>query len=170
MNLSARSLRRIPPGLWLGASPVKSTLRAAVVSGAGRTWPALPPAYSAGYCSPPRAFRELLTLPEANLHIIPNSISTEEAVFIEPLAAACEILDQVRIPQGSNLAVLGDGKLGLLIAQVLKAARMRVHLYGRHKEKLRLAGRAGVDTAVVGKKLPQSAYDWIVDQPVQRKD
>jgi len=40
---------------------------------------------------------------------------------------------------------------------------MRVHLYGRHKEKLRLAGRAGVDTAVVGRKLPKSAYDWIVD-------
>jgi hypothetical protein len=57
----------------------------------------------------PGAFREFLTLPEANLHIIPDSVSTEEAVFIEPLAAACEILEQVRIPERSDVAVLGDG-------------------------------------------------------------
>jgi len=111
----------------------------------------------------PGAFREFLTLPEANLHIVPDSIATEEAVFIEPLAAACEILEQVRIPENSDVAVLGDGKLGLLIAQALQAARKRVHLYGRHKEKLRIARRAGVDTVAAGKKLPQAAYDWLVD-------
>src|SRR5205809_4621551 len=54
----------------------------------------------------PGAFRELLTLPEKNLHIIPNSITTEHAVFIEPLAAACEILDQAAIPDGSDVAVV----------------------------------------------------------------
>src|SRR6266699_3525259 len=48
----------------------------------------------------PGAFRELLTLPEVNLHVVPNSISNEEAVFVEPLAAACEILDQATIPEG----------------------------------------------------------------------
>jgi threonine dehydrogenase-like Zn-dependent dehydrogenase len=111
----------------------------------------------------PGAFREFLTLPEVNLHAIPDSVTAEEAAFIEPLAAACEILEQVRIPDGSDVAVLGDGKLGLLVAQALKARRMHVHLYGRHKAKQRIAERAGVDTSVVGKKLPQSAYDWIVD-------
>jgi len=111
----------------------------------------------------PGAFREFLTLPEVNLHVIPNSVTTEEAVFIEPLAAACEILDQVRIPDGSDVAVLGDGKLGLLIAQALNARCKQVHLYGRHTEKLRIVGRVGVDTAIVGKKLPKSAYDWVVD-------
>ena len=111
----------------------------------------------------PGAFRELLTLPEVNLHVIPDSITNEEAVFVEPLAAACEILDQVRIPDGSEVAVLGDGKLGLLIAQALNARRQRVHLYGRHKDKLRIAGHVGVNTALTGKKLPQSAYDWVVD-------
>jgi len=72
----------------------------------------------------PGAFRELLTLPEVNLHVVPNSISNEEAVFVEPLAATCEILDQATIPEGARIAVLGDGKLGLLIAQVLTARCM----------------------------------------------
>ena len=61
------------------------------------------------------------------------------------------------------MAVLGDGKLGLLIAQVLKAERLDVHLYGRHKDKLRIADRAGVQTALERKTLPQAAYDWVVD-------
>jgi threonine dehydrogenase-like Zn-dependent dehydrogenase len=111
----------------------------------------------------PGAFREFLTLPEVNLHVISDSMPTEDAVFVEPLAAACEILDQVAIPDESDVAVLGDGKLGLLIAQALNARRKRVHLYGRHKEKLRIAGRVGVNAAVVGKKLPQATYDWVVD-------
>jgi threonine dehydrogenase-like Zn-dependent dehydrogenase len=111
----------------------------------------------------PGAFRELLTLPEVNLHVIPDSITTEEAVFVEPLAAACEILDQVAIPDDSEVAVLGDGKLGLLIAQALNARHKRVHLYGRHREKLRIAEAAGVTTIVARKKLPPSVYDWVVD-------
>jgi alcohol dehydrogenase len=111
----------------------------------------------------PGAFRQFLTLPEANLHVIPDSISNEEAVFVEPLAAACEILDQAAIPGESAVAVLGDGKLGLLIAQVLSAREKQVHLYGRHKDKLRIADRAGVKTTVAGKTLPRAAYGWVVD-------
>src|SRR5882757_6555457 len=87
-----------------------------------------------GIVKHPGAFREYLTLPERNLHIVPASIPTEYAVFIEPLGAACEILDQVRIPKGAHVAVLGDGKLGLLIAQVLQANGARVQQFGRHKE------------------------------------
>src|SRR6185295_11647013 len=56
----------------------------------------------------PGAFRELLTLPEANLHVVPESVSNETAVFVEPVAAACEILDQARIPDNAEVAVLGD--------------------------------------------------------------
>ncbi len=63
------------------------------------------------------AFAEYLTLPVENLHVIPNSISDEAAVFVEPLAAACEILDQVPIKQFREAAVLGDGKLAQLIAR-----------------------------------------------------
>jgi threonine dehydrogenase-like Zn-dependent dehydrogenase len=111
----------------------------------------------------PGAFREFLTLPEVNLHVVSNSISNEEAVFVEPLAAACEILDQATIPEGAVVAVLGDGKLGLLIAQVLTARCMNVHLYGRHPNKLKIAARAGVETFVIKKRLPSSAYDWVVE-------
>src|SRR5205807_1776150 len=115
-----------------------------------------------GIVKHPGAFREYLTLPEKNLHIVPDDIPTEQAVFVEPLAAACEILDQVKIPKGAPVAILGDGKLGLLIAQVLQAHGAEVHQYGRHPEKLRIAAAAGVATEV-SKKLPVAAYDWVVD-------
>ena len=116
-----------------------------------------------GIVKHPGAFREFLTLPERNLHVVPESVSNEIAVFTEPLAAACEILDQVHIPCSSQVAVLGDGKLGLLVAQVLHAYGFRVHQFGHHKEKLQIARRAGVDTERVGKHLPRAAYDWVVD-------
>lgn len=111
----------------------------------------------------PGAFAEYLTLPERNLHEVPVSVETERAVFTEPVAAACEILDQVRIPKGAPVAVLGDGKLGLLIAQVLQAHGVAVHLWGRHREKLRIAGRVGVETNLANKRMPTAAYDWVVE-------
>src|SRR5204862_2155012 len=95
-----------------------------------------------GIVNHPGAFEEFFTLPERNLHVLPDSIPTERAVFTEPLAAACEILDQARIPQGAPVAVLGDGKLGLLIAQALHAHGAGVHLFGRHPEKLAIAEAA----------------------------
>jgi len=111
----------------------------------------------------PGAFREFLTLPIHNLHRVPDSIPSEHAVFIEPVAAACEILDQVKIPKGAQVALLGDGKLGLLIAQVLQAHGARVHLFGRHREKMRLVEKSGVTTELLPKKLPERAYRWVVD-------
>src|SRR3954469_5451916 len=72
-----------------------------------------------GIVNQPGAFEEFFVLPERNLHVLPDALPTERAVFLEPLAAACEILDQVAIPPGERVAVLGDGKLGLLIAMVL---------------------------------------------------
>jgi threonine dehydrogenase-like Zn-dependent dehydrogenase len=111
----------------------------------------------------PGTFREFLTLPERNLYVIPDSIPSEIAVFAEPLAAACEILDQVQIPCGSPVAVLGDGKLGLLVAQALQANGYRVHQFGRHPEKLRIAANAGVTTEVRGEYLPEREYQWVVD-------
>src|ERR1700676_3691669 len=115
-----------------------------------------------GIVKHPGAFREFLTLPEQNLHRVPREIPTEHAVFVEPLAAACEILDQVKIPKGAGVAILGDGKLGLLIAQVLYAHGADVHHYGRHREKLRISEAAGV-AVEVAKKLPAAAYDWVGD-------
>jgi len=111
----------------------------------------------------PGAFAEFFTLPERNLHVLPPSLATEVAVFTEPLAAACEILDQVRIPAGAAVAVLGDGKLGLLIAQVLHAHGAAVRLLGRHREKLRIAETAGIAAEVVPRKLPAAAFDYVVE-------
>lgn len=108
------------------------------------------------------AFAELFLLPEENLHALPAALKSEHAVFVEPVAAACEILDQVKIPRDAPVAVLGDGKLGLLIAQVLKAHGARVRLYGKHKEKLAIAEEAGVETAF-SDKLPRAAYDYTVE-------
>lgn len=115
-----------------------------------------------GIVKQPGAFREFLTLPERNLRRVPREIPSEEAVFVEPLAAACEILDQVRIPKGTPVAVLGDGKLGLLASQVLQAHGAQVHQYGRHKEKLRIAEAVGVSTEVA-KKLPMAKYEFVVE-------
>lgn len=116
-----------------------------------------------GIVKQPGAFRELLTLPDRNLHVVPDRIPTSEAVFVEPLAAACEILDQVKIPQGARVAVLGDGKLGLLIAQVLHASGVDLHHFGRHKQKLRLSDNAGIETRIAGAKLPRVGYAYVVD-------
>jgi len=116
-----------------------------------------------GIVKHPGAFREFLTLPTANLHIIPKSIPTEHAVFIEPVAAACEILDQINIAKGTQVAVLGDGKLGLLIAQVLQAHGAKVLLLGRHPEKMRLVEWSGVTTQVLSDKLPECAFPIVVD-------
>ena len=115
-----------------------------------------------GIVNHPGAFRELLTLPERNLHVLPRDLATDHAVFAEPLAAACEVLDQVKIPKGAEVAVLGDGKLGLLVAQVLAAHGAKVIQYGRYREKLRIAEKAGV-TGVVAKKLPRAKYRFVVD-------
>jgi alcohol dehydrogenase len=92
------------------------------------------------------AFAEYLALPVENLHFVPSSVSDQKAVFIEPLAAACQILDQLDIRKFRRVAVLGDGKLAQLIAIVLHAAGTRVVLYGKHASKLALARRAGVAT------------------------
>src|SRR5579863_10506531 len=116
-----------------------------------------------GIVKHPGAFREFLTLPIRNLHPVPAWLPTEHAVFIEPVAAACEILDQVRVLAGTRVAVLGDGKLGLLVAQVLQAHGARVHLFGRHKEKMKLVASAQVTAEAIGKRLPQREYSIVVD-------
>jgi alcohol dehydrogenase len=77
------------------------------------------------------AHAEFLTLPEENLRAVPDEIRDEQAVFVEPLAAACEILDQVPVTERTEAAVLGVGKLGSLAASVLETAGARVRRLGR---------------------------------------
>lgn len=100
------------------------------------------------------AFAEYLALPLVNLHRVPSGIPDEADVFAEPLAAACEILEQVDIRAHREAAVIGDGKLAQLIARVLHAAglpaRLQITMIGKHEGKLRLARRAGIQTARLG--------------------
>ncbi len=111
----------------------------------------------------PGAFQEYFTLPERNLHVVPDSIPTDHAVFAEPLAAARQILDQVSMESHRPVAVLGDGKLGLLVALVLKAHGYDVHQYGRHPEKMRIAHHVGVITGHANHAASKAPYAWVVD-------
>jgi len=93
------------------------------------------------------AFAEYLTLPVGNLHRVPENVPDECAVFTEPLAAACRILEQapgLAMKRGARVAVLGDGKLAQLIVRVLAAGGARVTVFGHHGAKLKLAGGPGV--------------------------
>jgi alcohol dehydrogenase len=92
------------------------------------------------------AFADYLGLPLENLHAVPDSVSDEQAVFVEPLAAACEILDQINVNKFREAAVLGDGKLAQLIARVLRTQLPHVVMYGKHDKKLALARPVGVKT------------------------
>jgi len=92
------------------------------------------------------AFAEYLALPLENLHVVPKNVTDEQAVFVEPLAAACEILDQVNVKEFRSAAVLGDGKLAQLIARVVRTVIPRVVMYGKHENKLALARRAKIQT------------------------
>ena len=90
------------------------------------------------------AFADYLTLPTENLHVLPDHITDTEAIFVEPLAAACQILDQITISPTDQVVVIGDGKLGLLCAQVLHTTQCHVSLLGRHREKLALISKGGM--------------------------
>lgn len=93
------------------------------------------------------AFAEYLTLPVVNLHAVPDALSDDEAVFAEPVAAACRILEQVEIAASDRVLVIGDGRLGLLCAQVLATTGARITALGRHARKLAGLRRLGIETA-----------------------
>ena len=86
------------------------------------------------------AMADRVCVPERNLHAIPDTIEDREAVFVEPLAAAFRIPEQIPIGPGTRLAVVGDGKLGILCAWVARSLGADVSLVGKHPEKLALAG------------------------------
>jgi len=93
------------------------------------------------------AHAEFLRLPLVNLLPVPERIADEHAVFAEPLAAACGIMERTEVTKDKNVAVIGDGKLGLLCAQAVALTGAPVLLIGKHPEKLRIAERRGIETA-----------------------
>jgi threonine dehydrogenase-like Zn-dependent dehydrogenase len=108
------------------------------------------------------AFAEFVAVPVVNLHVVPESLSDEEAVFTEPLAAAFEILEQVQLNPGDEVLVLGDGKLSFLCAQVLRLASANVALVGKHPHKLKLIKRFGVRTMLLSDWKPKQ-FDVVVE-------
>ncbi|MCB9137599.1 MAG: alcohol dehydrogenase catalytic domain-containing protein [Caldilineaceae bacterium] len=90
------------------------------------------------------AFADYLTLPVANLHSVPADLPDEKAVFAEPLAAALEILEQIHIRPTDRVVVLGDGRLGLLVAQVVAATACALTVIGRTADKLAILNRRGI--------------------------
>ncbi|MDH4320629.1 MAG: alcohol dehydrogenase catalytic domain-containing protein [Desulfobulbaceae bacterium] len=109
------------------------------------------------------ALADYLTLPVGNLHPVPAEISDEAAVFVEPLAAAFAVLEQVDLRNGDKVLVLGDGKLGLLIAQVLKTVTPEVTLVGHHPAKLALAQDCGIRTIMANEMTAAKQYDLVVE-------
>src|SRR6266568_3717152 len=93
------------------------------------------------------AFADYLTLPVENLHVVPDAVSTDAGVFTEPLAAALEIQEQVPIGSGDRVLVVGDGKLGQLVAQTLALTGCTLLVVGRHDSKLALLATRGIETA-----------------------
>jgi alcohol dehydrogenase len=90
-------------------------------------------------------FAEYLTLPECNLHILPEPLTDFHGVLVEPLAAAFRIAEQIGSVAGKRIAVLGDGKLGLLVGLALASDGARVHLIGRHAERKRIVSMQGIE-------------------------
>jgi threonine dehydrogenase-like Zn-dependent dehydrogenase len=109
------------------------------------------------------AFAEYVSVPTANLHVVPDNVSDEEAVFTEPLAAAFEILTQTQLdPAADDVLILGDGKLGNLCAQVLRLTGAKITALGKHAKKLALIKKAGVRTIQLNDWKPR-LFDVVVE-------
>jgi len=110
------------------------------------------------------AFAEFVSLPASNLHQVPDAVDDEAAVFVEPIAAACRILEQIAIDDRARVAVVGDGRLGLLAAQVLKTATPDVTVFGRHERKLQIGRTLGLTTERSDAPISSSdRFDVVVD-------
>jgi len=110
------------------------------------------------------AFAEYVALPAANLHHVPDTVPDRAAVFVEPVAAACRIFEQMRVAPDTRIAVVGDGRMGLLVAQVVRTVARGVTLFGRHEEKLSVARSLGLATALsTSSAVPTSRFDIVVD-------
>ena len=110
------------------------------------------------------AFADFVRLPAANLHVLPRSVDDDAAVFVEPLAAAFQVAKQVPGLDGKKwVTVLGDGRLGLLVAQVLQDAGCPVRVIGRHPDKLALCEKWSIRSRPVSDVAPRHDQDVVVD-------
>ncbi len=107
------------------------------------------------------SFAECLSLPTENLHVVPDAVADHEAVFVEPLAAACQVLEQVPVRPTDRVVVVGPGKLGLLVAQVLATTGCAPIVVGRRQSALELARRIGLAARSIADAPPDN--DLVVD-------
>lgn len=108
-------------------------------------------------------FAEYMTMPLEVLFEVPDNVTDEQAVFVEPLAAACEITEQLHIKPFEKVVVLGDGKLGLITALTLNAQNVDVILVGKHQNKLDIAKAQGVETSLLNDFVIEKKYDVVVE-------
>lgn len=106
---------------------------------------------------------EYITIPTNILFEVPDNVSDEQAVFVEPLAAACEIVEQLHIEPTAKVLVLGDGKLGLTTALTLNAFNLDVLLIGKHENKLNIAKAQGIKTCLLSEFNIEKIYDVVVE-------
>lgn len=109
------------------------------------------------------AFAEWVRLPAGNLHLVPDSVDDDRAAFVEPLAAALQVLKQIKLDGRRWVTVLGDGKLGLLVAQVLRNAGAPVRIVGKHPAKLALCEKWSIRARSIDEVVPRRDQDVVVD-------
>lgn len=111
------------------------------------------------------AFAQYLALPKRNVHVLPEAVGNEKAIFVEPLAAALQIVKQVPIESRHKVIVMGDGRLGLLAVQIMaaKGAKGKVVMLGRHPEKLLFCEKRGIQGILLEDMLIKPEWDVVVD-------
>src|SRR3954471_15881706 len=109
------------------------------------------------------AFADYVRLPALNLHVVPKNVEDDQAVFVEPLAAAFQVLKQIKLDGRKWVTVLGDGRLGLLVAQVLRNAGCPVRVIGKHPEKLEVCHKWQIRSRPRGDSGPRHDQDVVVD-------
>src|SRR5688572_18596303 len=109
------------------------------------------------------AFADYVRLPAVNLHVLPKTVDDDAAVFVEPLAAAFQVLKQIKLDGRRWVTVLGDGRLGLLVAQVLQSAGCPVRVIGKHPQKLALCEKWSIRSRPLSEIQPRHDQDVVVD-------
>ena len=122
-----------------------------------------PSRHTLGIVAKDGCFAEYMTMPLNVLFEVPQNVEDEQAVFVEPLAAACEITEQLHIEPTHKVLVLGDGKLGLTTALCLNAQNLDVTLVGKHQNKLDIAAAQGVEVKLLNDLKSEPIYDVVVE-------
>lgn len=109
------------------------------------------------------AFADYVRLPAMNLHVVPDTVDDDHAVFVEPLAAAFQVLKQIKVDDRKWVTVLGDGRLGLLVAQVLRNAGCPVRVVGKYPQKLAMCEKWSIRSRLLQDIVPRHDQDVVVD-------